>query len=256
MSSNKRKETGSEDWNDAILSENEQNAFSSLQNDEQQSVGNPDTNSKRCMSFSSINKDEKKSPKEKKNIIKQIFNHKSKDRDKVSKGLWSVMNVVDVKVEDEISKETESSTYHNSESKSKQNISKKKEVSDRIIPIILINGVEMSDSDDEEDTDKRSIDDLFDTLDSNCTVYGEGIFGGYEHEPTVFFAQTKKDFDKSKFQVSIKGPKQRPIRTESVLIENNQCQFTYWPRRSGYYTLYVTWGGKHVVGSPFTVTIN
>lgn len=210
-----------------------------------------------------------------KNFIKklQLFHHKSKENAFISRGLWSVIDTVDgvennSNILDDLS--SESSSKSSKESRKYHNLhypflSKKepKEPSKPEIPIILLNGIELSDSsfeddddDDDEDLGKNKIEDFFDRLDTKCSVSGEGIFGGHENEPNTFYAETKKDFDKSKFHVSIKGPKQKPIRTESVLVDDKTCQFTYWPRRTGYYTLYIMWGEKHVVGSPFRIIIN
>ena len=99
------------------------------------------------------------------------------------------------------------------------------------------------------------IEDLFENLDHKCSVSGEGLVSGMEQEPNVFYAETKSEFDKSKLEVIIKGPKQKRIRTESVLLKYNCCQYTYWPRKNGVYTIYITWEGKPVLGSPFSIAI-
>jgi len=108
---------------------------------------------------------------------------------------------------------------------------------------------------DDEIRKHLKIEDLFDQLDDNCSVSGKGLINGMEHEPNTFYVETKTDFDKTKLDVIIKGPKQKPIRTETVLLRYNCCQYTYWPRKNGVYTIYIAWEEKPVVGSPFSIAI-
>ena len=195
-----------------------------------------------------------KNIKQRKGFIKQIFQNKSKDREMVKKGLWSVVHMVKGIAPDITQTGHLPGTNHTYDHPPSEHNTDK-----TTTPIILINGVHMPDTIDEEieeELNRRNIENIFDHLDSNCCVSGDGIISGVENEPNIFFAQTENNFDKEKLHVSIKGPKQQAMRTESELVEFNRCQFTYWPRRTGYYTIYVRWEGKHVIGSPFIITVN
>merc|ERR1712013_375407 len=92
-------------------------------------------------------------------------------------------------------------------------------------------------------------------IDDKCSVCGDGLLSGLACQPNIFRAETIGDFDKSKLDVMIKGPRQKPIRTEVKMLRANCCQYTYWPRKNGVYTLYISWNGAPLAGSPFSVLI-
>lgn len=142
------------------------------------------------------------------------------------------------------------------------------------VPTILINGeawngkTEISDKEEEEDDDpdtRRSIIDhnLFITSSSlikqggimECMVGGKGLHQGYVDTESTFFIKTEEPYDTCSLHVEIKGPKQKPIKITTRLLDENLCTFSYWARRVGYYMIGVKWKGDHVMGSPFDVTI-
>ena len=148
------------------------------------------------------------------------------------------------------------------------------------VPTILINGeawdgkTDISDEeeDDEDgDPDTRRSKKGTSTLDHNlfitsngliqrggsmeCMAGGKGLRQGFVDTESTFFIETEEPFDTCSLCVEIKGPKQKPIKITTHLLDENLCSFSYWARRVGYYMIGVKWKGEHVVGSPFDVTI-
>ena len=148
------------------------------------------------------------------------------------------------------------------------------------VPTILINGeawdgkTEISDEEeDDEDGDQstRRSKKGNSTLDHNlfitsngliqrggsmeCMAGGKGLRQGFVDTESTFFIETEEPFDTCSLRVEIKGPKQKPIKITTHLLDENLCSFSYWARRVGYYMIGVKWKGEHVVGSPFDVTI-
>lgn len=138
------------------------------------------------------------------------------------------------------------------------------------IPAILINGetwdgkTEISDDEDERDGATSTLDhNLFITSNGliqrggsmECMAGGKGLRQGFVDTESTFFIETEEPFDTCSLRVEIKGPKQKPIKITTHLLDENLCSFSYWARRVGYYLIGVKWKGEHVVGSPFDVTI-
>ncbi|XP_057314180.1 uncharacterized protein LOC130655440 [Hydractinia symbiolongicarpus] len=170
-----------------------------------------------------------KKKEERRSFIRQMFHHKPNESDgcRTTKALWSAFNVTD-------------SVTHSSE--------EKRDVEKKPIPVILINGMLF---DDNEQKDK--IDTTSNYL--ACSVGGEGLQYGKIDIENEFYIETESKFDKNKLHVSIKGPKQRPIKIETSMLNRNVCKFLYWPKRVGWYTIYIQWERKHVIGSPFEVVV-
>jgi len=85
-----------------------------------------------------------------------------------------------------------------------------------------------------------------------CSAYGRGVVDGVVNEENGF-SVVAPAHGKGKIAVKIEGPTSEA--KAEVKQNGNQYEVKYTPKESGVYRVHVTYDGKHIPGSIFTVLI-